>query len=271
MLRFAFSNIAWTPHDAPPVLRLLHQRGIRGIEVAPTKVWPDWQGATPAAAQAYRRRLDDEGFAVPALQAVLFGKAQARLFDAAGEAALREHLPLVASLAGALGAKAVVLGAPKQRDRGELAPEAAHAHAADVFRALAPVFADCGTCLCIEPNPPQYGCNFVTTAAEGASLVRRVAHPGFGLHLDAAAMFIVGDRLAAVWADAGCLVRHYHISEPDLGDFTAPQVPHTENLAALRACGYAGWCSVEMREPRQGLASAGPWALLPGVDHERHA
>lgn len=265
MLRIAFSNIAWTPHDAPSVLRLLRERGIHGIEVAPTKIWPDWDGATPTAAAAYRRRLEGEGFAVPALQAILFGKPQARLFDAAGEKKLAEHLLAVAALAGALGAKAVVLGAPMQRDRALLAPEAAHAHAADVLRAVAPAFADCGTCLCIEPNPPQYGCNFVTTAAEGASLVRRVAHPGFGLHLDAAGMFLVGDRLSALLPDVKPLLRHYHISEPDLGDFTVPQVPHAENLETLRACGYAGWCSVEMREPPQGLDNAGPWSLLADV------
>jgi len=271
MLRFAFSNIAWTPHDAPDVFRLLRERGIGGIEVAPTKVWPDWQGATPAAAAEYRRRLEGEGFAVPALQAVLFGRPHARLFDAAGEAALADHLLAVAEVAGAFGAGAVVFGAPKQRDRGALTTEAAHAHAAGVFRKVAPAFADRGTCLCIEPNPPRYGCNFVTTAAEGASLVRRVAHPGFALHLDAAAMFLVGDRLGPAWADVGALTRHYHVSEPDLGDFTAPKVPHAENLAVLRAHDYSGWCSVEMREPPRGLEAAGPWALVAGAGDERAA
>jgi len=271
VLRFAFSNIAWTPHDAPHVFQLLRRQGIGGIEVAPTKVWPDWQEATPAAAAEYRRRLQAEGFAVPALQAVLFGAPRARLFDAAGEASLRNHLLRVAEIAGALGAGAVVFGAPKQRDRGALTLEAAHARAADVFRALAPAFADRGVCLCIEPNPPRYGCNFVTTAAEGASLVRRVAHPGFGLHLDAAAMFLVGDRLDTLWGDVGELTRHYHISEPDLGGFSAPQVPHAENLEVLRTAGYAGWCSVEMREPPEGLEDAGPWALLQRGRDERRA
>lgn len=264
MLKFAFSNIAWTPHDSPAALALLRARGIAGIEVAPTKVWPDWHGATPGAAAAYRRRLEQAGFAIPAMQAVLFGKPRARLFDAAGEAELISHLARVAALAGAFRAKAVVLGAPRQRDRGSLATEAAYAHAADVFRAIAPVFADHGTCLCIEPNPVQYGCNFVTNAAEGASLVRRVAHPGFGLHLDAAGMYLAGERLRDLWDDVGPLVRHFHVSEPDLGDFVAPKVPHTDNLSMLRERGYAGWCSVEMREPSQGLATAGPWAFLPG-------
>ncbi len=263
MLRFAFSNIAWTPHDAPAALALLRAHGILGIEVAPTKVWPDWAGITLAAAAEYRRRLEGEGFVVPALQAVLFGRPQARLFDADGEAALSEHLADVAALAGTLGAKAVVLGAPRQRDRGLLTAEAAHARAAAVFRAIAPAFADNGSCLCIEPNPPQYGCNFVTTAEDGARLVRDVAHAGFGLHLDAAGMFLVGEALPAVWDAVGPLVRHYPISEPGLGGFAAPRVPHAANLRFLRERGYAGWCSVEMREPEQGLAAAGPWGFVP--------
>lgn len=266
MLKFAFSNIAWTPHDAPDVLRLLRAKGIRGIEVAPTKLWPDWVGATPESADEHRRRLEGEGFCVPALQAVLFGQPQARLFDDAGEAALAAHLARVAALAGAFGAKAVVLGAPRQRDRGALAPEAAAERATRFLRAIAPAFADAGACLCIEPNPPRYGCNFVTTAAEGASLVRRVAHPGFGLHLDAAGMFLVGDDLAAAWKDVGPLLRHFHVSEPDLGGFARPQVPHAANLRVLRANGYAGWCSVEMREPPDGLPAAGPWAFVPDED-----
>ena len=33
-LRFAFSNIAWTPHDDPEVFSLLRRHGIEGIEVA---------------------------------------------------------------------------------------------------------------------------------------------------------------------------------------------------------------------------------------------
>jgi sugar phosphate isomerase/epimerase len=261
-MKLAFSNIAWSPHDSPAVLRLLREHGVIGIEVAPTRVWPEWVGATVAAAREYRLRINAEGFEIPAMQAVLFGRPDARLFDAAGERALVDHMTLVAALAGALGARAVVLGAPKQRDRGELSLAAAHEHAVPVLRRLGALFADQGACLCIEPNPVRYGCNFVTRALEGAELVRRVAHPGFGLHLDAAALHLAGETLRDVWPAVGAFVRHFHISEPDLGDFRAPQVPHRENLWALRDGGYAGWCSVEMREPAGDLADVGPWRLV---------
>jgi len=261
-MKLAFSNIAWAPHDDPDVLALLSRQGIAGIEVAPTKIWPKWEGATPTAAQTYRSHLRNLGFDIPALQAVLFGRPEARLFDRDGEVAFVSHLTYVAELAGELGARAVVLGAPRQRDRGTLTMEAAFDRAAEILHGLAGTFAARGTCLCIEPNPRRYACNFIVNASEGADLVRRVNHPGFGLHLDAAAMFLEGDDPAQLWPELGSLVRHFHISEPDLGNFCSPQVPHRANLDFLNSTSYAGWCSVEMREPTLPLAVAGPWSIL---------
>jgi sugar phosphate isomerase/epimerase len=245
---------------------MLARRGIDGIEVAPTKIWPNWVGATPAAAAAYGNWLRGIGFEVPALQAVLFGRPEARLFDPDGEAVLISHLSFVAELAGALGAHAVVLGAPRQRDRGSLSMDEALDHAAEVLHGLAETFAAQGVCLCIEPNPRRYACNFVVNASEGVQLVRRVNHRGFRLHLDAAAMFLEGDDPVHIWPQAGGLVHHFHISEPDLGDFCSPQVPHRANLDFLSSQGYAGWCSVEMREPALPLAVAGPWSILDDAD-----
>ena len=263
-MKLAFSNIAWSPHDSPEVFALLRERGFTGIEVAPTKVWPGWAGADVQAARSYRRRLADEGFAVPALQAVLFGKPDAQLFGD-GQAAFVSHLEEVAALAEALGAKAVVLGAPKQRRLGQQTTAEALERATPVFHRLGQVYAEHGTCLCIEPNPSRYGCDFIIHAEEGADLVRRVNSSGFGLHLDAAGMFLEGDDLATVWPAVGGVVRHFHVSEPDLGDFREPRVPHATNLAFLESHGFGGWLSVEMREPAEPLAAVGPWAVLgPG-------
>jgi D-psicose/D-tagatose/L-ribulose 3-epimerase len=263
--RFAFSNIAWTPHDDPRVFALLRQHGITGIEVAPTAVWPGWDGSSTAAASDYRAFLSDQGFAVPALQALLYARPEARLFDDHGEAQLLTHLAHVAAIAGALGAGVAVLGAPRQRDCGTRAWDEAVEHAAPVLRQAAGLFADQGSCLCIEPNPRRYGCNFVCTAQQGAELVSAVGHPGFGLHLDAAALHLEGDRLHSVLPQVLPILRHFHVSEPDLGDFRAPQAPHRENLRDLDAHGYPGWCSVEMRRPQGELATTGPWALLGTV------
>src|SRR5262245_24016023 len=100
-MRAAFSNIGWARHDDEPVFAKLRAARVSGIGVAPTKVWPDWNGASESAARAYARFLGDLGFAVPAMQAVLFGKPELRLFDTAPAArrAFEEHFRSVADLA----------------------------------------------------------------------------------------------------------------------------------------------------------------------------
>lgn len=261
-LRFAYSNIAWTPHDDPDVFSLLRRHGIEGIEVAPTAVWESWKEMTVSKARAYRQLLTEQGFEIPALQAILYRKPEARLFEARGAAVLLEHFARVACIASGLEARVAVLGAPAQRDRGDRSWPQALEHAAGVLRKAAVLFHDQGCCLCIEPNPRRYGCNFVNTVAEGVELVAAVDHPGFRLHLDAAGMYLEREDLASVLPAALPALRHFHLSEPDLADFREPQVPHTDNLRHLSAAGYAGWCSVEMRRPAVPLAEAGPWAMI---------
>jgi len=269
--RFAFSNIAWTPHDDPEVFSLLRRHGIEGIEVAPTAVWGSWEEMTVPKARAYRRWLGEQGFEAPAMQAILYGRPQARLFEAHGEAALLQHFARVACIASGLEARVAVLGAPAQRDRGGRSWPQALEHAAAVLRKAAMLFHDQGCCLCIEPNPRRYGCNFVNTAAEGIELVAAVDHPGLRLHLDAAGLYLEREDLAAVLPAALPVLRHFHVSEPDLGDFRESKVPHTDNLCHLGAAGYAGWCSVEMRRPSVPLADAGPWTVIASTRSGTHA
>lgn len=265
-MRLAVSNIAWSPHDAPEVLALLRTNHVTGVEVAPTKVWPDWNGATKGAATEYRMKLADAGLAIPSLQAVLFGQPNARLFDAKGRVSLVSHLRNIAELAEALGAAVVVLGAPKQRGLGDLPFREAFDQAVTVFRELGRVFSDHGTCLCIEPNPRRYGCTFIVNARQGVELVRAVASSGFALHLDAAAMYLENDSLEDVWDTVGSALRHFHISEPDLADFREPVVDHAANLRVLRAGGYSGWISLELREPQDG-----PAGLARAISYTLHA
>ena len=54
------------------------------------------------------------------------------------------------------------------------------------------------------------------------------------------------DPAEAVRACAG-MMKHLHISEPNLSDFSSPAVPHEKVASALAEIGYDGWLSIEMR------------------------
>lgn len=263
-LRFACSNIAWTDAQEAASLACLRQHGVTGIEVAPTRLWPDWAGATPQAARHKAAEYEDQGFDLPSMQALLFGRPEALLFGADGGHAFEQHLSFVARLGEALGARAAVLGAPRNRLRGSLSPTQAQDLALPILRRLAGIYADHGLVLALEPARPEYGGDFATTTQEALALVQAVDHPGLSLHLDAAALHGGGESIADIWAAAGeRRPVHYQLSEPELGGFTAPQAPQLENLRFLQAQpDWAGWCAIEMRASAEGMARNGPWAVL---------
>lgn len=254
MMRLAASNIGWNRHDDSAVLTMLSAKGMAGIEVAPSKVWPNWEGATVPAARSYRLFLEDQGFVVPALQAIVFGHPELTVFGSeSARQELIDHLRYVADLANALAAKAMVLGAPKNRDAAGLDPADAFDRAVELFTVVAQEAATRDTSLCVEPNPPQYGCNFVTDSLSGVRLVEAVDLPGFALHLDAAAMHLAGEDGAKAIRRSSSVLRHFHASEPELGTFSAPVVDHAKNARALAAIGYRGWVSIEMRATSKSL------------------
>ncbi len=261
-LRFACSNIAWSGGDEAAALAFLRRVGVRGIELAPTVVWPGWDGATPAAARAYRARCADLGFEIASMQALLFGCPQALLFADDGGAAFEQQLAVCASLGEALGARAAVLGAPKQRQRGALSPEAAAERAAPVLQRAARRFADAGLSLALEPARPEDAGDFLVDTREVIAFVDVHAAPGLGVHLDAAAMHLAGEDLATIWPLSRNGFVHYQLSEPGLGDFVSPRAPQAANLAFLQSKGWSNQCSVEMRSSPLGLEAAGPWALI---------
>lgn len=257
-MRLAVSNIAWPAADQPAVLAALRGLGVTAVEVAPTKLFPDPAAATPADIDAARRHFADQGFAIVAAQALLFGQPELTLFDSA-ETRDRtlDYIARVLAACGRLGAGACVFGSPKNRRRGALPDADANDIAVSFFRRLAARAADAGTAVVLEANPPRYGADFVTRAADAIGLVRAVDHPAFRLHLDTACMTLAGDAIAATF-DAGYpLLGHFHVSEPDLA---APgpggALDHAAFSAELRRRGYAGWVSVEMREPAPFAADA---------------
>jgi D-psicose/D-tagatose/L-ribulose 3-epimerase len=262
-VNLAVSNIAWDRAEQSEILRLLTDLGVVGVEVAPTKLWPDWADATPAEADALRQSIETFGLRIPALQSVLFGLPDLQLFgNEAGTSSLVAHLARVAELAGRMGAGAIVFGSPRNRDRGELSHALAMDRSIPVLRAIGDVCAAVGTCFCLEPNPERYNCNFLTHWQDVAELVTRVGHPGVAVHLDTACIHLAGDDPVEAIDACGATMRHFHVSEPELGDFASPTIDHGRIGAALRASSYSGYVSIEMRRQTDPVAS-----VRQAIDH----
>lgn len=245
-MMLAVSSFAWAPSADAEARRLLVDHGVRAIELAPLKVWPDPLAMTDASVADYRRTWNDAGIDIVALQGILFGLPGLQLFGTDAErAGFEAQLIAMAQLASRLGAKVVVLGAPKNRLRGPLSEAEAVDRSVGPLRRIGAAADDLGVCVCIEPNPPAYGGDFVRTIPEAMLLVDAVAQPGFGLHLDGGAIALEHETDDVI-ERAARVAQHYHISEVQLGEVGTGTVDHARIAGLLRSAGYARWHSIEM-------------------------
>jgi sugar phosphate isomerase/epimerase len=251
-LRIAISNIAWRVDEEPAVRNLLAERGIDAVEVAPSKIGPDPAGLGRDELACYRDFWRERGIEIVAMQALLFGRGDLALFGSdAQRDELFEYLARIVRVGGELGAKALIFGSPGNRKRGALSLERAAELAAPFFRRVGEVAVESGTCLCIEPNPPEYGGDWIHSAAQARAFADLVAHPGLGLQIDAAALQMAGEDASQIRASAGRL-RHFHASQPHLAPVgPGSVVPHRQYAEALRACGGVPTVSIEMRQVEQ--------------------
>ena len=117
-MRLAVSNIAWNMDDTARAFPMLRELGVHGVEVAPSRI-AEWHDLNETILRDYRRRVEGAGLAVSSLQAILFGKPTALLLgDDNGFRIMLDHMSYVADIAEILGARALVLGAARNRSRG---------------------------------------------------------------------------------------------------------------------------------------------------------
>jgi sugar phosphate isomerase/epimerase len=251
----AVSSIAWTNEEEAVIAEKLRELGVKHVEIAPTKVWEDPTKASIEDAKAYVDWWAQYGITVSAFQSMLFARPDLKTFaDDKNRKETEAYMRKFIRLAGVMGAKKMVFGSPKNRQRGDMPTEQADHIARNFFGALGDEALNSGVVLCIEPNAPQYNCDYVTTATEGAELVKSVNNKGFGLHLDTACMMLAGDDLAGSIIDYQDVLEHFHISSPMLGVVEAgTPVDHVSAAKALHDIGYSKLVSIEMRPGDAGI------------------
>jgi D-psicose/D-tagatose/L-ribulose 3-epimerase len=247
-VKLAFSNLAWSAEDDAVLLPELPGLGFGALEVAPTRLWYDPLAQDADEVAAVRAGIEATGLRIVALQSLLFQRPELQLFGTAeAREGLHDHLVGMTRLASGLGATRLVFGSPGNRRRGDLPVEQADEIAVEVFSRLGAAAADLGVCFCIEANPVDYKCDYLTDAGASTAFVRAVDSPGVRLHLDTACMTLAGDDAAERIRDGADVLAHVHLSAPQLGA-VGPDGPveHDVVADALRAASYEGHVSVEM-------------------------
>ncbi|MCP5462246.1 MAG: sugar phosphate isomerase/epimerase [bacterium] len=249
MKKLAISNIAWPLSEDKNVASVLKEYGVSGIEIAPTKVWQNPIDVPEREVNEYKKFWEQRGFQIVAFQAVLFGHPELTIFEnQTTRDATIAYLTKIIHLAKKLGAQVLVFGSPKNRLIGNLAKDEVEKISRGFFSRIGSIASKNGVYLCIEPNPKEYNSDFITNGHDAVELVKMVGSPGFGLHLDTACMTLSGDDVEAVISQGAPYMKHFHVSEPYLGQVGNGGVDLPRFTSALKKVDYPHWISIEMKE-----------------------
>jgi len=216
-MKFSISNIAWEVTDDESVANLLQELGIYHIDLAPGKYIHDFHSDFSSECSATKSWWQDRGIHFVGMQALLYGTSGLNVFGSVdSQRQLLEHLSAVCRIGDVLDARKLVFGSPKNRDRSGLSDQQALSMACEFFLKLAPVAESAGVVVCLEPNPETYGCNFMTTTAEAASVVSAINHPAIRLQLDTGSIAMNNENPEEICRSYQHLIGHVHLSEPQL-------------------------------------------------------
>lgn len=247
-MNLSISNIAWDIDEDEEIKLLLSRIGVKGIEIAPTKIWSEPLNCTSIEALKVKDDWASRGIKLVAMQSLLFGKNHLNLFSSDDlRQEMFEYLLGIISLSGKLGIESLVFGSPKNRLAGELSKKEQYEIAVPFFYELGVEAAKENVTICIEPNPIDYGCDFVTNGEEAIALIREVGHSGFRLHLDSGSLNLNNEDVFSVIENGIPYLNHFHISEPYLNLIGSDHTPHADIVKALKTAGYQKWVSIEMK------------------------
>ena len=239
-IRLSISNIAWDKADDEAVYTEMQAHGFAGLELAPTRIFPQQPYDQLSSAILFGGYLKNRwGFSVPSIQSIWYGQTGS-IFHPDEAEALLDYTAGACQFAHSLNCPSMVFGCPKNRT---LAPGDDPAAGDRFFVQAGNLAARYGVVLAIEANPPVYT-NYLTRTADAFALVRRLDNPGLAVNLDLSTILANGERLRDFIPDLGW-VSHIHISEPGLAPVTR-RPEHTELALLLKAVGYKGFVSIEM-------------------------
>ena len=242
MSKLSISNIGWTKEQDQEVYYLMKKYGFSGLEIAPTRVFPEMPYDRLHEAKEWSAHLKQEyGFCVPSMQSIWYGRKE-KIFGTEGEFhTLIKYTKRAIDFASVIGCRNLVFGCPGNRSIPEGTDPLIGIR---FFREIGNYAALRGTVIGMEANPMIYNTNYINDTVSAFELIKQVNSEGFKLNLDVGTM-IQNDEKADALVGRVHLIQHVHISEPWLKPIEERKL-HQELKEVLSDEGYHGFISIEM-------------------------
>lgn len=241
-MKLSISNIGWSEENDVSVYTMMRNNGFTGLEIAPTRIFPEQPYSKLDDARAWANEMKSEkGFVVPSMQSIWYGRNE-KLFGSEEErSTLMDYTKKAIDFAEAIGCMNLVFGCPRNRSIPEGVDEKI---AIRFFKRIGDYAAEHGTVVGMEANPPIYNTNYINDTASALELIEKVDSDGFKLNLDVGTMIENREDVSSLKGREK-QVNHVHISEPGLKSIEERQL-HRELADLLRSCNYSGYVSIEV-------------------------
>jgi sugar phosphate isomerase/epimerase len=247
-MRYAICNETFEGWDHARVCATAAACGYAGLELAPFTLAPRVTDVSAEQRRSVRQAAESAGLQIVGLHWLL-AKTEGFVItspDADVRHRTAEYLGQLARGCRDLGGDRMVFGSPQQRriPAGHSREQAAE-FALDTFRRAAPMIADSGVQVCLEPLAPTEA-DFLTTCTETVELLDRIDHPNFVLHLDVKAMSSEAESVSALIRKHVGRTGHFHANDANRRGPGFGETDFRPIMATLKESGYSGWVSVEV-------------------------
>ena len=121
MIKLSISNIAWGMEQDAEMGQFLQDSGFQGLEIAPTRIFPEAPYDKLAEAKVWAEELNTKyGLEVPSMQSIWYGH-QEKIFGTKEERrVLVDYTKKAVDFAEVIGCRNLVFGNPRNRDTDDV-------------------------------------------------------------------------------------------------------------------------------------------------------
>lgn len=242
-MKVSVSNIAWEQKDDEEMYLFLQKNKVEGLEIAPTRIFPENPYEKLQEASEYRRKMSEQyGLEISSMQSIWYGRIEKIFEDEQQRQILLEYTKRAFEFAHKIRCRNLVFGCPRNRNMNS---EDDMQIAVEFFGKLGELAQQENTILALEANPPIYHTNFLNTTAETFEFVKKMHSPGVKMNYDFGVV-IQNEEDVFDLRQMFPEVNHVHISEPHLAMINYSLL-HEKLIGLLKEEEYQGYISIEMR------------------------
>lgn len=242
-MNLCISNIAWSLENDTEMYCFLQENGIKGLEIAPTRIFPNNPYDHLQEAKDWSNNLYKKyGLVIPSMQSIWFGHTE-KIFNSESERrVLVDYTKKSIDFAEKIGCKNLVFGNPKNRDTEDIDKNISIA--IDFFHEIGEYATEHNTIVALEANPTIYNTHFMNYTHQAVEMARLSGSNGIRVNLDLGTIICNNEDIEYL-EKISEYINHIHISEPNL-NIVEPRLIHKQLFQILQSIEYSKFVSIEM-------------------------